>query len=101
MISIHPDILQRIGWTLIHFVWQAVVVAAVLKAALWACRERSSQFRYLLACTALVAMTALPLVTFALNWGSDGGRVAGRTFARGERGHSPALVPAPNPSFIA
>ena len=85
---LHPDTLQRVGWTLVHFAWQATVVAAVLKATLWSCRHQSPKLRYGLACTALLVLTVLPVLTFTLNWGADGGQVSGTTFTRFDRGRS-------------
>ena len=52
-----------VGWTLIHFVWQGAVVAALAAAALHVCRRRSANVRDAVACAALAAMLASPLVT--------------------------------------
>ena len=82
---LQPDTLQRVGWTLVHFAWQATVVAAVLKATLWSCRHQSPKLRYALACAALLVLTILPVLTFTLNWGGDGGQVSGETFSSRER----------------
>ncbi len=54
---------QRLGLTLIHFLWQGALIAAVYAAARLA---RTPQFRYLLACAALAAMSIAPIVTFTL-----------------------------------
>jgi uncharacterized protein (TIGR03435 family) len=53
---------ERLGWTLLHFLWQGILVALVYAAA----RKmlRSSQSRYLLACAALVILIAAPVATF-------------------------------------
>jgi uncharacterized protein (TIGR03435 family) len=58
---------ERLGWTLVHFLWQGVLIAAVY-AAVRACIARAScpNTRYLLACVALAAMMAAPLLTFGL-----------------------------------
>ena len=58
---------QRLGWTLMHFLWQGTLVA-ILYAALRGVlgRSLSAQGRYVLACLALVAMTAAPPLTFLL-----------------------------------
>jgi beta-lactamase regulating signal transducer with metallopeptidase domain len=58
---------QRLGWTLLHFLWQGTAIAAayaILRAILT--RTLTAQGRYLLACAALVAMGVSPLVTFLL-----------------------------------
>ncbi len=58
---------ERLGWTLIHFLWQGLAIAALYEAARRAVgRAVSSQARYLLACAALSAMMAAPLATWWL-----------------------------------
>jgi uncharacterized protein (TIGR03435 family) len=51
------------GWTLIHFVWQGAVVAAIAGGLMWLLRHRSPQARYAVACAGLVAMLVLPIMT--------------------------------------
>jgi uncharacterized protein (TIGR03435 family) len=53
--------IERLGWTLIHFLWQGTLIAAIYAAAK---RSRKPQLRYLLACIALAAMVAAPIVTY-------------------------------------
>ncbi len=55
----------RLGWTLLHFLWQGTVIAAVL-AAVRAIVGRSigAQARYAMACVALGAMTVAPVLTY-------------------------------------
>jgi uncharacterized protein (TIGR03435 family) len=58
---------QRLGWTLIHFLWQGLSIALVYAAARSIMARRSSpNARYLLACGALAAMIAAPLATWRL-----------------------------------
>jgi len=58
---------ERLGWTLVNFLWQGIVIAAVYAAARRTLREsRSAQARYLLACAALVVLLAAPMVTFRI-----------------------------------
>ena len=68
---------ERLGWTLIHFLWQGALIA-VIYAAIYAIakRSRTTQFRYLLACLALAAMTIAPIVTFAVSRVSESGQTA-------------------------
>ena len=57
--------LQKLGWTLLHFLWQGTAIAVVyvaLRAVLG--RSLSAQGRYTLACLALTAMVAAPAITF-------------------------------------
>lgn len=54
---------QIAGWVLIHFLWQGSALAIIAAAALRFCRRRSSSVRYIVACLALGAMLAAPLLT--------------------------------------
>src|SRR5690349_18373568 len=51
------------GWTLVHFVWQGAAVAAIAAGLMWLMRHRSPDARYGVACAALIAMLAAPIVT--------------------------------------
>ncbi len=56
---------ERLGWTLLHFLWQGLVIAILYAAARWlGARKSSPRSRYLLACGAMVAMVATPIVTW-------------------------------------
>jgi uncharacterized protein (TIGR03435 family) len=58
---------ERLGWTLIHFIWQGGAIAVlygVVRSTLT--RRSSASSRYLLACFALAAMMTAPLVTWSL-----------------------------------
>src|ERR1051325_11285552 len=55
--------LDRIAWTLLHFLWQGVALAALLGLLLFCLRHRSAQSRYLAACVILVAMMVCPVIT--------------------------------------
>ena len=53
---------ERLGWGLLHFLWEGAVIAALLAVALWVLRNRSPNARYLAGWVALVAMAcAVPL----------------------------------------
>ena len=54
---------ERLGWTLLHFLWEGTTIA-VLLATLGAL-PRSARWRYILASAALGAMAAAPLATYA------------------------------------
>jgi uncharacterized protein (TIGR03435 family) len=51
------------GWTLIHFVWQGATIAAIAGGLMWLLRHRSPEARYGVACVALIAMLAAPIIT--------------------------------------
>jgi beta-lactamase regulating signal transducer with metallopeptidase domain len=61
--GISPELLQTLGWTLLHFVWQGAALAALLAVSMAVCRSASA--RYALAVGALVLMIACPVVTFS------------------------------------
>ncbi|MBZ5585240.1 MAG: TIGR03435 family protein [Acidobacteriia bacterium] len=63
---------ERLGMTLLHFLWQGLFIAILYAAARRSVARTSSlQTRYLLACGALAAMMAAPLVTWELMAPSD------------------------------
>ena len=63
MLSSQPWV-ARLGETLVHFLWQGILIAGVYAAARrWMARPNT---RYALACVVLAGMTAAPLVTWAL-----------------------------------
>jgi beta-lactamase regulating signal transducer with metallopeptidase domain len=58
---------ERLGWTLLHFVWQGALIGvlfAVLRSL--AGHRLSANGRYVFACLALAAMVAAPLATFGV-----------------------------------
>lgn len=60
-------LVPKLGWTLLHFLWQGTVIAAafaIFRVLLggWL----STRGRYVLACMALMAMAAAPALTFLL-----------------------------------
>ena len=60
-----PEV-ERLGWVLLHFLWQGAIGAAVVAAALFAMRRASANARYLVACAVLVAMAACLPVTWLI-----------------------------------
>ncbi len=57
-----PDMIQALGWTLIHFLWQGLALALLFQAAVPFCRTANA--RYNLAFATLAAMAAAPVATF-------------------------------------
>ena len=55
--------IDRLGWTLLHFVWEGALVALALALVLPFVR-RSARARYALACLALGCLVAAPLATY-------------------------------------
>lgn len=60
------QMVERLGWTLIYFVWQAAAVALLLAVALRCLRRSSPNVRYVVSCLAMLLIVALPLVTMSL-----------------------------------
>jgi beta-lactamase regulating signal transducer with metallopeptidase domain len=56
----NPAIL-RIGWALLHFLWQGTMIGLALKGALMLLEQRSSKLRYALALACLFLMAVLPV----------------------------------------
>ena len=58
-------LVERLGWGLLHFLWQGAVIAALLAVALRVLRNRSPNARYLAGWVALAAMAcAVPLTAW-------------------------------------
>jgi beta-lactamase regulating signal transducer with metallopeptidase domain len=61
---------ERLGWTLLHFLWQGAAITILFIAARTLFGRRlSAPARYALACLALAAMAAAPVLTFSLGNG--------------------------------
>ncbi|MCP3919079.1 MAG: M56 family metallopeptidase [bacterium] len=52
------------GWTLVHFLWQGILIAGLLELVLAMLRRHSASTRYVVRCGALLAMVLAPIVTF-------------------------------------
>jgi len=74
---------ERLGWTLVHFLWQGAAIAALYAAARRGIgRSSSPNLRYVLGCLALAAMVMAPLVTWCLMSPSDPVAVAAQPAGR-------------------
>jgi beta-lactamase regulating signal transducer with metallopeptidase domain len=66
---------ERLGWTLLHFLWQGILVAALYALARTLAGSRiSARGRYAIACASLLAMTVAPALTYW--WLGNSGQVA-------------------------
>lgn len=63
MRSLELPVMQALGWSLLHFLWQGAVISTILFIVLLAMQHASARRRYLVLCSALVVMTACPIVT--------------------------------------
>ncbi|NOX56224.1 MAG: hypothetical protein GXP27_17630, partial [Planctomycetes bacterium] len=60
------ELVQRLGWVLVHSVWQLALMAMVAAVLVGCLRGRSAAVRYWVLLFALVAMTAAPVATWWL-----------------------------------
>jgi beta-lactamase regulating signal transducer with metallopeptidase domain len=101
-----PQLLvERLGWTLVHFVWQGVFVAAALALALRWLRNAKPNPRYLAGCAALIILAIAPLATFkflsgetqpvhALQRGTSSGTASAKDFSSPIESESPIVFTA-------
>lgn len=60
------EIIQRLGWTLMHFIWQAAAIGLILAVVLRLLRKSSANLRYVIACMALALIVVMPTVTIRM-----------------------------------
>ena len=61
-----PEMTQTLGWTLVHFIWQAMAIALILALALKLLHKSSAHLRYLTACIALALIVLMPVITIRM-----------------------------------
>ncbi|GEM_PF-4283976 len=61
-------LLQALGWTLLHVVWQGAVVALLLAVVLWSIPVQHAQRRYLSAVIALACLSIGAAITFWMHY---------------------------------
>jgi len=83
---------MRLGWTLVHFLWQGGLIAAAYAVARRF--QRGSNDRYLLGCAALALMLAAPLVTWRVLAPADAPYVASADQTARVASAVPAALPA-------
>ena len=59
------DVIETLGWTLLHFVWQGIAAAVLLAALLLMLRRATAQTKYLVTCGVFAMMAVAPLATSA------------------------------------
>src|SRR5262249_11757808 len=64
--SIDPALVQALGWTLLHFLWQGLLAAALLAGIELATARSAARLRYLACAATLLLMLLLPAATFRL-----------------------------------
>ncbi len=85
-----PEV-ERLGWVLLHIVWQGALIAALCALALAALRRSSANLRYLIAFAALLAMAAcLPATWFLVSGHAGNSKALHDEGAAGPRGRPEA-----------
>jgi bla regulator protein blaR1 len=64
MKHIATEITEALGWTLVHAIWQATIVALALAVVMFIIRRKSAQLKYFLSFTALLGILAWSGATF-------------------------------------
>lgn len=67
-----PAIMQALGWTLIHSLWQGAVVALALAGLLLLLRQHSARVRYRTAAAAMLTLLLLAGLTFGRYYYASG-----------------------------
>lgn len=65
MNALDTPLAYHLGWTLVHFLWQGLLVGTVYACLRPLLRDASPQTRYSFSLCALLILAALPLATFA------------------------------------
>ena len=94
------EVLQQPVWqqftlTLLHFLWQGVMVAAILVVVLGWCDARRTRARYGLCLVAMLVMAACPVLTFAVLRLSSAESEAGVQFSDAALAASPVAGEIP------
>ncbi len=80
-----PALVARLGWTLVHFLWQGALIGLLSASLLATLHAARAHTRYLLACASLLTLLAAPVFTFLLlaplPQGATGARAATREIA--------------------
>ena len=63
MSSVYPFV-QRLGWTLVHSMWEIVLIGLLYALTAASMRNRPASARYALGCVMLLAMIVTPTATF-------------------------------------
>ena len=63
-----PEMIEALGWTLVHSLWQGIVVTITLAVLLMVLRKNSAQLKYFISFIALVALLAWSTFTFVQSY---------------------------------
>ncbi len=65
---------QALAWTVIHSLWQGILVALVAALILWLMRFRSAKARYVVAYSSLMLLLTVVVLTFFTVFSTENGR---------------------------
>ena len=85
------DWITRLGWVLLHSLWEIALLTAVLALLLSLLRRGGANLRYLVECGGLAIMAIAPIVTYGLLPGSLAPDVAASAIV--EEGTEKTAVP--------
>ena len=95
----HEAWVARLGWTLLHFLWQGTLIAAVLAVVRGLPGRRpAAQFQYTAACIAMVMMTLAPVATFFVLSGSSAAQTAELAWPATQALTAAPALPLPDPT---
>ena len=60
------EAIHKLGWMLLHFLWQAAAIALLLAILLRVLRKSTASLRYIIACLTMGLIVLLPVVTIQL-----------------------------------
>jgi len=73
----NDNVIQALGWTLLHSLWQGALIAILLALGMVLLRKNSSKIRYFVAASALGAFFLASVITFGvLYWTNTSQKVA-------------------------
>ena len=84
---------ESLGWTLVHFLWQGVLISAVYAFARGCTARSAPGTMYVLACAAMGAMIAAPFVTYLFLPPAASDPVTGAAVTRSASAARPAGLP--------
>src|SRR5262245_32196048 len=96
---LHHPLTHRLGWALLHSLWQGAFVAVLFGLLRFALRRASARARYLAACFNLLLLAGAPAVTVLwLTTGTDLVSTRGNQLGPNQLG--PAVVVAENSPVV-
>jgi beta-lactamase regulating signal transducer with metallopeptidase domain len=65
-IFLSHEMIQTLGWALLHFLWQGALIGLCLKLVIVAMQRSSAQARYVAGCFGMLALALAPILTFVV-----------------------------------